>query len=113
MITVTVERREPGGMPHLQAYAVPFEGMVRVMDLILHIYHALDPTLGFRRDLCRDGVCDGCMMKINGRVQLACLIPIPARAREMHLAPAGGYPVLRDLVVDFAHPLSRKGRRHA
>ncbi len=113
MITVTVERCEPGATPSLQAYAVPIEGMVRVMDLILHIYHALDPTLGFRRDLCRDGVCDGCMIKINGRAQLACLIPIPARAREIHLAPVGGFHALRDLVVDFARPLSRKGRGHA
>jgi succinate dehydrogenase / fumarate reductase iron-sulfur subunit/fumarate reductase iron-sulfur subunit len=63
-----------------------------------------DPTLFFRYS-CRSGYCGTCTLLVNGRPVLACQAPVPGAAL-VRIAPLGGFPVVRDLVVDpapFAH----------
>lgn len=54
---------------------------------------------------CFDGSCGGCAMLIQGKVALACTVPISKAAdknRRVRLAPMKNFPLVRDLVVDRA-----------
>ena len=42
-----------------------------VLDGLIYIKNAIDPTLAFRRS-CREGVCGSCAMNIDGTNTLAC-----------------------------------------
>ncbi len=84
-----------------QIYDVPTKGLVRVLDLIKYIHEELDPTFAYRRHICRDDVCMGCLISINGKVQLACSTPLEPGRMEYHLAHAKTFPLIRDLVVDY------------
>lgn len=52
---------------------------------------------------CFDGSCGGCTMLVQGKVSLACTVPIAKVAdknRRVRLAPMRHFPLVRDLVVD-------------
>ena len=52
---------------------------------------------------CFDGSCGGCAMLIQGKVALACTVPVAKVAdkeRRVRLAPMTHFPIVRDLVVD-------------
>ena len=52
---------------------------------------------------CFEGSCGGCSMLINGKVGLACAVPLAKAAdkeQRVRLAPMRHFPLLRDLVVD-------------
>jgi len=52
---------------------------------------------------CFDGTCGGCAMLIQGKVALACAVPIAKVAdkeQRVRLAPMRHFPLVRDLVVD-------------
>lgn len=52
---------------------------------------------------CFDGSCGGCTMLIQGKVALACTVPIAKAAdkeQRVRLAPMRTFPLVRDLVVD-------------
>jgi succinate dehydrogenase / fumarate reductase, iron-sulfur subunit len=51
---------------------------------------------------CLEGACGSCTMRINGRVEQACAMPIAEAARSgtVTLEPLSKFPVVRDLVVD-------------
>jgi succinate dehydrogenase/fumarate reductase iron-sulfur protein len=83
-----------------QVYEVPKEGNLRVLDLLNYIYENIDPTLAYRRQLCRDGLCRSCEMTLNGRRVLACLASV-TKLDEVRIEAAAGYPKIRDLIVDF------------
>lgn len=68
-----------------------------VLDLIAQAA-SQDPTVAFRYS-CRSGLCGTCTVLLDGRPVLACQTPVPS-APAADLAPLGGYPVVRDLVVD-------------
>lgn len=60
---------------YTQAYTVPVEDgeIVSVMNLLEYIYENLDSTLAFfYHAACRQAACGKCMVKINGKVGLAC-----------------------------------------
>lgn len=103
--------------PHTEAeyfatYLVRKEGLYRVLDILFHIYDNMDPSLDFRRELCREGFCHSCEAKVNGKRVLTCLTLVN-RLDEIRIEPLEGYPVIRDLVVDFGkeiHMLEPKRR---
>jgi len=52
---------------------------------------------------CFEGSCGGCSMLINGKVGLACAVPLAKAAdkeQRVRLAPMRHFPLVRDLVVD-------------
>jgi len=52
---------------------------------------------------CFDGSCGGCSMLIQGKVGLACAVPMAKaadKAGRVQLAPMRHFPLVRDLVVD-------------
>ena len=78
---------------------VPYTAM-RVSDVLNYIYQNIDSSLTFRYS-CRMGLCDACLMKVNGKVEVACKTPAE---KEMLIEPVDKFVVLKDLVVDFSRP---------
>ncbi len=74
--------------------------MFRILDLLNFIHDHLDPTLAYRHQLCRDGLCHSCDLTVDGKQGVACLTMI-GRRDELVIEARRGYPRIRDLIVDF------------
>jgi succinate dehydrogenase/fumarate reductase iron-sulfur protein len=81
-------------------FEVPRSRALVILDLLVEIGHE-DDSLGYRYS-CRSGFCGTCTVLLDGHPVLACQTAVPAGDRALHLAPLGGFPVVRDLVVDPA-----------
>ena len=103
-ISVRVKRSDPrnGFEARWQEYQVPRKRARRVLDVLEYITEQIDPTLAFRPHLCRDLVCNGCWVRVNGRARMACSTPINDD-KPMTLEPMDDYELIRDLVVDYSH----------
>ncbi|GAC1535702.1 MAG: succinate dehydrogenase iron-sulfur subunit [Herpetosiphon sp.] len=84
-----------------QVYAVNADDTTTVLDGLHEIKWYQDGTVTFRRS-CRSGSCGSCGMLINGRNRLACNTRIAdLDGTEVSINPLPGFPILRDLVVDW------------
>src|SRR5690606_10007826 len=105
MIAVEIYRYNPevDEVPHNAHYELDEIFRERmVLDVLEHL-KAQDESLTFRRS-CREGVCGSDGMNINGRNDLACVMPVPealGSGNVLRLRPLTGMPVIRDLVVDL------------
>src|SRR5689334_11835083 len=108
-VTLRVFRWAPDQPEHVQEYRVAAAADTTVLDALVEVQRAQDPTLAFRY-ACRVGMCGSCAMVVNGRERWACrtrlsaLGPGPVRVRPLY-----HFPLLRDLVVDVA-PFTAKLR---
>src|SRR5688572_19867818 len=74
-----------------------------VLDALLKIKHAIDPTLTFRRS-CREAICGSCSMNIDGGNTLACTKRIQdTQGDVVKIYPLPHMQVVKDLVTDFTH----------
>src|SRR6202163_934838 len=71
-----------------------------VLDALIKIKNEVDSTLTFRRS-CREGICGGCAMTIEGTNTLACLKPIAEVKGAVRINPLPHMPVVKDLVPDL------------
>jgi len=94
---------ESGANPRWDVYDVDVDACgPMLLDVLIHIKNAMDPTLAFRRS-CREGVCGSCAMNIGGRNTLACThgwADVPGR--EILIAPLPHQPVIKDLIPDLS-----------
>lgn len=105
MAKVTIYRFDPtkDAEPRYDVFEnVPYQAM-RVSDVLTYIYQNIDSSLVFRYS-CRMGLCDACLMKVNGKVEVACKTPAE---KEMLIEPVDKFVVLKDLVVDFSQPKAK------
>jgi fumarate reductase iron-sulfur subunit len=73
-----------------------------VLDALVEVQRAQDPTLAFRY-ACRVGMCGSCAMVVNGRERWACRTRLASLGGPVvSLRPLYHFPLLRDLVVDMA-----------
>lgn len=79
-------------------YTVPAEGMARLSDVLVFIHRHIDPAFSYRPQMCREGMCFSCLMRVNGRQQLACTTPVHG-GQEYSIEPVG--EVIADLVTDL------------
>ena len=104
MTTFRVFRFDPEAdkEPRFDAFDVPAEKGMTVLEGLIHILEEKDPSLAYRSS-CRAAVCGSCAMHISGRYRLACQTQIAdvANNGEVVIRPLGHLPVLRDLVVDM------------
>jgi succinate dehydrogenase / fumarate reductase, iron-sulfur subunit len=93
---------EQGGNPRWDTYDVDVDACgPMLLDVLIHIKNAIDPTLAFRRS-CREGVCGSCAMNIGGRNTLACTHGwADVAGREIAIAPLPHQPVIKDLIPDL------------
>jgi fumarate reductase iron-sulfur subunit len=98
---VSVLRFNPEKNPpsFFQEYSIPFEKESTILDALYYIYRHLDGTLAFRGSCFAGGWCNVCAVKVNGQPLLACK---QFMGKEMTIEPLPGYPVLRDLIVDYS-----------
>ena len=96
-----VFRWSPGQAEGFQIYRVDAGAETTVLDALVEIQRAQDPTLAFRY-ACRVGMCGSCAMVVNGRERWACRTRLcDLRAGEVTVRPLYHFPLLRDLVVDM------------
>jgi succinate dehydrogenase / fumarate reductase iron-sulfur subunit len=94
---------EAGGNPRWDSYEVDTSKHgPMVLDALIHIKNAIDPTLTFRRS-CREGICGSCAMNIGGRNTLACTKGWDEfTGAEISISPLPHMPVVKDLVPDLS-----------
>ena len=82
-ITVKILRGAETGSGVYQTYIVPVEEdtAISVMNLLEEIYNKQDATLAFfSHAACRQAACGKCMVKVDGKVRLACKEKVTADA---------------------------------
>jgi fumarate reductase iron-sulfur subunit len=110
MTTLTVFRWSPGEGERVQAYRVEAGADTTVLDALVEVQRAQDPTLAFRY-ACRVGMCGSCGMVVNGRERWACRTRLADLPRgRVSVRPLYHFPLIRDLVVDLA-PFAAKLRQ--
>lgn len=78
-----------------------------LLDALNAIKEHLDPSLSFRQS-CREGTCGSDGMNINGKNNLACIVPLNNLiGQTIVLRPLPGMPVIRDLIVDMSNFLKQ------
>ncbi len=101
-IEVRVFRFDPqaGEAPRYESYSVPTPAPLTALEVLDYIYAHLDRHLAYRTYYCLKGVCLACLIRIDGKGAKGCeRLLEPGRAYT--LDPIHGYPVIRDLAVDF------------
>lgn len=99
--------------PTYKTYEVPWEAAGselqeekgNVMQLLKTIYEDLDRSLAFPYFACGFKFCNGCMMTINGVPTHACAMQV-APGDELVIEPMKGYPIIRDLIVDWGRKVT-------
>jgi len=84
MITVRCTVLSPDGTDRLdREYKVEQDGEMTVLNVLEYIYHFLDSNIAFY-SFCRQGLCGGCLVEVNGNRVLACKTPA---CDNMHIRP--------------------------
>jgi succinate dehydrogenase / fumarate reductase iron-sulfur subunit len=87
-------------VPYYQQYTLPWTEGLTLLMAVRKVYETIDPTLGFRNFFCGRGLCASCLMTVNGSTKKSCHVVLEV-GREYVVEPAKGYPIIRDLVVDY------------
>ena len=106
-IYLKIKRQDsPEGAPYWEHFQIPRRPGLTVVGLLRDIRfsprnakgEAVAPVVW--ESNCEEGACGSCAMRINGRPGLACRTAVGESRHPLVLEPMGGFPVLRDLVVD-------------
>ncbi len=105
-VSVNIRRYDPeqADQPFWQSYEVPRQRATRVLDVLEYIQDELDPSLGYRRHICRALVCRSCRVKVDGHSRLTCQTIIRPGTVEINLEPLDEHPLIRDLIVRMDPP---------
>ena len=87
-------------IPTYKTYSLPWTEGLTLLAAIRKIYTDTDRTLAFRNYYCGRGLCSGCRVTVNGTAVKACHVVLEPGS-VYTVDPLKGYPVIRDLVVDF------------
>jgi succinate dehydrogenase/fumarate reductase iron-sulfur protein len=95
---ISVRRQGPNdSKPVFSSYTVPSSPQMSVLDALKYIKENIDGTIAFNYS-CQKQRCGSCALVINNRIALACY----TRARDNQVvSPLEGFPIVRDLVVDW------------
>src|SRR5437667_10047716 len=108
-LTLRVCRWAPDQPEQVQEYRVAAAADTTVLDALVEVLRAQDPTLAFRY-ACRVGMCGSCAMVVNGRERWACRTRLAALgAGPVSVRPLYHFPLLRDLVVDMTPFVAKLG----
>jgi succinate dehydrogenase / fumarate reductase iron-sulfur subunit len=83
-------------------YELEVDKSTTILDVLLRIKEAIDPTLAVRYS-CRQAVCGSCGMIVNGKQRLACFTRVlELNSSIVTIEPLRNLPIIRDLVTDFS-----------
>ncbi len=87
--------------PHYSTFRVPVQEGTTLLEALLWVVDNLDGSLSFRY-ACREAICGGCALFVNGQYRLACNTQVrDLQADEIVVGPLPHLPVIKDLVVDM------------
>ena len=96
--------RNSNGTDLITEYVLPYQPRKTIYWWLTRIQESLDASLAFPVS-CRDGLCGGCGLRINGQSVLSCETMLdgylPAGEGAVALEPLQGFPVVRDLLIDW------------
>ncbi len=98
--SLRVLRYDPssGEEPLYQEYVVPLKNPMNVLQALDYIYQNLDSTIAYRNYCCNKGICQSCIMKIDGKRRRACSVALQ-EGQSITVEPVSMNEVVRDLVV--------------
>jgi succinate dehydrogenase/fumarate reductase-like Fe-S protein len=85
-----------------QAYDVPFEEGMSVLDALRWIRTHLDSSLAIRYSCVNANACKTCMALVDGAVEYTCTARLSEAGATV--APLPSRPVIRDLITDTVPP---------
>ena len=86
--------------PVYKTYEVPWQEGLLLLQALKYVRDHIDETLSFRDYCCGCSWCMSCMMMVNGKGMRTCSRPLDA-GEQITVEPMRGYPVIKDLAVDF------------
>lgn len=102
IMTLRVRRGGPDEAPRYDMFDVPYEPGASVLDALLHIRAAIDPSLAVRYSCVSANACRECMVLVDGKVDYACTARLDAGT--MTIDPLANKRLVRDLVTDIVPP---------
>jgi succinate dehydrogenase/fumarate reductase-like Fe-S protein len=87
-----------------QIFELPELVGASVSNVLQYISRNIDGTLAYYLS-CRRGLCAACVVRINGRNEMACVIPV---ADGMVIEPTKAQLLIKDTVVHLGMPNDRE-----
>jgi succinate dehydrogenase/fumarate reductase-like Fe-S protein len=91
---------ESDSAPRYEDFEVPWREGLLLLPGLRYVRDNLDETLAFRDYCCGCSWCMSCVMTVNGKGRRTCSRLITPGERIL-VEPMRGFPVIRDLAVDF------------
>ena len=86
--------------PTYKTYEVPYNEGLLLLTAIKFVRDHIDDTLAFRDYCCGCSWCMSCIMMVDGAGMRTCSRVLHPGERIL-VEPMRGYPVIKDLAVDF------------
>ncbi len=86
--------------PNYAIYEVPWREGLLLLQAIKYVRDNLDETLSFRDYCCGCSWCTSCIMMVDGKGMRTCSRPLKP-GESLLIEPMRGFPVIKDLAVDF------------
>jgi succinate dehydrogenase/fumarate reductase-like Fe-S protein len=101
-VTLKVFRYDPDSdrAPRYEKYHVPWREGLLLLSALKYIRDNLDETLAFRDYCCGCSWCTSCIMMVDGKGMQTCSRPLEP-GESLLVEPMLGFPVIKDLAVDF------------
>ena len=102
-VRLRVFRGDAGGPSHYEAFDVPVEEGMVVLDALHWIQGNEAPDLAVRWN-CKAAKCGSCSAEVNGRPRLTCKTRLSdfEEDEEITVEPMRTFPLIRDLVTDVS-----------
>ena len=92
-------------IPTYKSYQVPWKEGLILLVAIKYVRDHLDETLAFRDYCCGCSWCLSCMMTVDGKGMRTCS-RVLAPGESLLVEPMRGFPVIKDLAVDFGRTIT-------
>ncbi len=79
-------------------FKIKINSPTNILNLLRKIFKDYDSSVAFY-DGCGSGKCKGCFLKVNGKVELACLKIVYPDTKELILEPVKEENVIADLLT--------------
>ena len=86
--------------PTYKTYEVPWQDGMLLLPAVKYVRDNIDETLAFRDYCCGCSWCMSCLMMVDGKGMRTCS-RVLYQGESILLEPMRGFPIIKDLVVDF------------
>lgn len=98
MRVTLVRPADRSSSPSRQDYDIPDHGLSSISSVLQYLARTVDGGIGFYLS-CRRGMCACCVVKANGKIEMAC---ITAVSEGMVIEPIRPDLLVKDTVVDLS-----------